>query len=130
MDVDQMNKWGINHVNGWLYGNLIANDGDPYIASDHIPLLSDEDNIRRWFEMPVYKDSVGQYIGREDVKGKDVYEGDNVQFYGLLNAVGVISYDQKMSCFVARNGSDVWLIRNQTGTYFEVIGNIFENPDI
>ncbi len=53
---------------GWVYGDLMCNWTDPQI-------LSELDGN----EYKVIPESVGQFTGRQDINGIDIYEGDNVK---------------------------------------------------
>lgn len=121
----------IPHQNGWVYGALIYNEGDPYIISPNVVESCEEYFNPEWW-YPVEPDSVGQYTGWQDVEKTEVYEGDIIHgtFYGY-ETVAVVTWDK----------SGYWTYKNPTkykefkGGYLtdlrniRVIGNIFELPD-
>ena len=115
----------------------------------HIIIISDDKNIDGlWCE--VISETVGQYTGLTDKNGKRIFEGDIVRAtieraercqspriengvigYDCIGMIGLILYKDK-------NGENVWsdffnelsmsgLIEDY---YFEVIGNIYDNPEL
>lgn len=74
---------------------------------------------------------IEQYTGLEDMVGKDVYEGDIVQFDNMDREVGNKSEVKWVSENYGSNYSG-WMIFKtsmQIGP-FKVIGNIHENPEL
>lgn len=69
-----------------------------------------------------------QYTGLKDKNGKEIYEGDIVQatYYGK-KVIGSINY--WLGCFILENScvSDNQLF---VFDHVEVIGNIYENPEL
>lgn len=81
-----------------------------------------------------------QYTGLKDKNGKEIYEGDIVRDSRIEESEAVIEYCQPIAAFVARPiikaPYDVYQLNegNTMGSlklsYTEVIGNIYENPDL
>ena len=100
------------------YGNIVAYDGDGFGSFSH---------------HKVNENTVGQFVGIQDSKGKDVYEGDIIQdemgkwlvWYCediasfVLDVVGKI----KLSHLPDRKESYGFDVLNAD---YEVVGNIFE----
>lgn len=91
-----------------------------------------------------------QYTGLKDKKSVEIYEGDIVRFTNsideIYNEVGKVTWEQSECNFVAQyktancvtqeeNGTTItiYLISNETYrecVEYEVIGNIYENPEL
>lgn len=73
-----------------------------------------------------------QFTGMRDKNGKDIYEGDWLEFaYREDGAifVGEVLYSEKFACFITRVGNAFETFNDLTeyAGSFKVVGNIFEN---
>ena len=73
-----------------------------------------------------------QFTGLLDRTGKEVYEGYIVKWYvNDVTRIGVVEYIPDRGCYDLKNLNDEYHVCNDwfRGTY-EVIGNIYENPEL
>jgi uncharacterized phage protein (TIGR01671 family) len=69
-----------------------------------------------------------QYTGLTDKNGKEIYEGDIIHLkFGELNANLVVKWDKYMGLKYHNGG---WTSLVHVETHGEVIGNIFEHPEL
>ena len=119
---------------GWVYGGYFQ----------HTP---DEDGVRYYIfdfnegAVEVIPESVGQFTGLHDKKGKEIYEGDMLRDdYTdediLIEDYSVVVWDEKFCQWAidnsfAKDGSSFTNLVEYFGREtFEIIGNVFENPDL
>ncbi len=89
----------------------------------------------------ILPETLGQYTGLKDKNGKEIYEGDIVSFEDaecdaegyhdnvFLNR-GVVSYDEVSMCYYFSNRQTVDMEDLYIPTDAEIIGNIYENPEL
>jgi uncharacterized phage protein (TIGR01671 family) len=82
------------------------------------------------------KDIYQQYTGLTDKNKKEIYEGDILDFtarYKQTGPVEVIYYGASFGCVVTDDGGlkEFWDLSHIVQQHYpEIIGNIFENPEL
>ena len=78
-----------------------------------------------------------QYVGVKDMNGMEVYEGDIIKCfdkylpkYNVLKYVGEVYYDNECMSYCIMNRFSREKSGANTLTDIEVIGNIYENPEL
>jgi hypothetical protein len=71
-----------------------------------------------------------QYIQLKDKNGREIYEGDIVHILGFNNVEGTVEYEAENARYVVvsfRTGTHHILL---PPAHMEVIGNIYDNPEL
>lgn len=113
----------------WLYGYYFVNRGLHFIVTDDIAPAG---NTFKDYE--VDPETVGQYTGLTDCKGKEIYEGDVMEIPETdFNAriIGTVIYEDDSFFIQSRNGGSPWMLywslRKHNAT---VLGKIHDNPEL
>lgn len=105
------------HGREWVYGNLIQFEWAVFIVKNG----SFEE---RWRVIP---GTVGQYTGLKDKNGNEIFEGDIVVFPNN-SKYHIVDFHQ--SGFVLKSVDDKIVVYNIKSQSIEVVGNIYENPEL
>lgn len=76
-----------------------------------------------------------QYTGLKDNEDREIYEGDIVKAISFARWIGIVKYSDESQAFIFddldkkyRGKSTVFM--NQFDDGFEILGNIYENPEL
>lgn len=105
----------------WLYGDLVHSADNKRFGI----LVNDKGS---YDECEVSPEAVGQFIGLYDCDGKEIYEGDILDFNGIIVEVRFV---RGVFAFLADGNLDEELCGDcRTDLFSKVIGNIYENSDM
>ena len=116
-------------VNGeWIKGNWVYGDFNRRMSEETefcitVDFFEDGYDVESY---NVFEYTVGQYTGLKDKNGKKIFEGDIIKNW--FDEIGIVKYEQKRAAFVVNNWKNVYIL--WTNNDIEVIGNIFENPEL
>lgn len=117
----------------WLYGNLVCYEDEGEELTCIVSTSRNEVDACLEFT-PVDKASVGQFTGMLDRNGKEVYEGDILNFYSPVwdrNKDAIVVYDEKHGYYkyaiVGEEGKFMHYVIFDNVITFMVKGNIHDN---
>ena len=97
--------------------------------------------VTRWNIVGLVE-SLMLWTGARDMNGNDIYEGDIIRkeecspddmAFGFYGSIGVVKYDSSVMGFVIDSADDGFYDNrgmNFTFDRIEIVGNIYENPEI
>lgn len=103
----------------WLEGFYAVENGKPFIA------IPKENGLNGFYCDP---ETVGQYTGLKDKNGKKIFEGDICWFYGGDYYSGL--WEQNAIVAITNMTDDEQTHYLNNAEYCEIIGNIFDNPEL
>lgn len=118
----------------WSYGCgvFVPNNSNALIYQS-IPIFE---------KYPVYTETIGQYTGLTDKNGKKIFEGDiinirgnsNYDDYKSINYNAVVTFIDGAFCAIDEISEDECSVKRynfyRREYEIEVIGNIFDNPEL
>lgn len=104
----------------WCYGSLLI------WADGECTILEKSDSSNAVWKREINPDTVGQFTGLQDVDGKEIYEGDIMREVYTGYTFQVV-YDAPEFCIKANDYGYRFLNRVEN---FEVVGNVFDNPEL
>ena len=105
----------------WFYGDLVHSADKKRTAI----LVNDKDS---YDECEVVPETVGQFTSLYDCDGKEIFDGDILDFNGIKVEVRFV---RGVFAFLANGNLDEELCGDcRTDLFAKVIGNVYENPDI
>jgi len=111
----------------WRYGYYIYDDNygshSIYFQKNILPTINDPIGSHTIVEREVDPNTVGQYTGFKDSKGKEVYEGDVIK---TNNGIGVVYYED----FTWYGAGDYLHNISEYYPEVEVLGNVYDNPEL
>lgn len=125
----------------WVYGDLL-HIGGGYIINhgsqkDYDISHDNKFAIQFYHEevSVVFPDTVGQFTGKTDINGKDIYNDDVVRVFTVERSFNVVvkwsNYSMAfMACYVDGNQSPFSWFTNLLVYELEVIGNVFDSPEL
>lgn len=112
--------------NGFVYGSLVVSHNKYYICTMALQIRGGiSDYITTMID--VLPDTVGQYTGLKDKNGTKIFEGDIVLLKDDEEPYQV-AFDE--SCFQVYGNSICYVMDNFYDHDIEVIGNIYDNPEL
>jgi len=115
----------------WVYGNLIVDGRQASIVNGIIESTEQYISIGAW--CPVDAETVGQSTGIKDKNGTEIFEGDVVDYNGRK---AIIKWHGSYASFIYRFVDELRKIKSEWNPLylsyyrFEIVGNIYENPEL
>ena len=109
----------------WVYGSLIEKTAGVFIY------VIEEDDLLRECEVEVIPESIGKKLKSTDKSGGELFVGDICKIFNENSKLedDLRAIEDKGDFFALDYSSQPLSVLVEIGCSFEVVGNIFENPD-
>lgn len=117
----------------WVYGALVQQQDDPLKEKAFIISYSNYQfgDFSEAVMHEVDPETVGQYTGFVDKKGKKIFEGDILSIYSSKAFLFAVEWNNQYVLKCTTNGvSDNILNVIESSEDVEVVGNIYNNPEL
>jgi len=122
IEIEELDDLGIEHKNGWITGNLVMFGDEPFIVGDFIEV--DHEYTINEFWAKAHPESVGQYIFKKCSEGKEIYEGDMLE-YKIANVYEDHKYIRIVGKIEEGHKPPVGFIQG-----VKIIGNAFDTSEL
>lgn len=100
-----------------------------------------KDGFTEWLPIHCESTIIMQSTGGKDKNGKEIFEGDIMKFFDsdrdmegdvdIVPIIGIVQYDGATMCYYFTNRLEADMCDILDGEYpVEVLGNIYENPEL
>lgn len=116
----------------WVKGYLWIGNNHAYITPDNIGISYDEAEKRiKAFAYEIDKSTICQYTGLTDKNGEKIFEGDIVEI-SEENGYFKLEWEEDTARWSMNNEAERFIVHfdNYWSYEVEVIGNIFDNPEL
>lgn len=116
----------------WVFGGYAKCNNRHYILPD-IDLIGKEWVFKN---VEVIPETVGQFTGLADKNGKKIFEGDIVNYTGMPKIYMIDFHEEFLHCSLfyydkeLKNIYYCGIVHKNDGESIEVIGTIYDNPEL
>lgn len=112
----------------WAFGDLLR---ETDIFDKLITRIYESKAKGTFIKFEVDPTTVCQYTGLTDKNGRKIFEGDIVKVVEDIEEIYVVEFDEDIARYIfTQNGSTMTDFADIYGNDCEVIGNIYDNPEL